>query len=76
MVMRVQRLAGELCVVLSAEALRSLQVAEGAEVEVLSVGSEAEVNGPIVRYLSNEDALDLYQATLGQHRSAYQELAK
>lgn len=68
MAMRVERRGDELCVVLSREAVESLRLTEGAEVEVHPVGA--------VRYISTEEALEAYRKTLPQHREAYRELAK
>lgn len=68
MAMRVERRGDEYCVVLSAEALKGLRLAEGAEVEVRPAGA--------VRYISTEEALEAYRKTLPQHREAYRELAK
>ena len=72
MAMRVQRMGDQYCVVLSAEALKGLQLAEGAEVEVRPVGAQESS----VRYISTEEALEAYRKTLPQHREAYLELAK
>jgi antitoxin component of MazEF toxin-antitoxin module len=72
MTMRVQRLGDQYCVVLTAEALEALQLAEGAEVEVRPV-SEPEGG---IRYISTEEALEAYRKTLPQHLEAYRELAK
>lgn len=70
--MRVERRGDEYCVVLPAEALAALQLAEGAEVEVRPVS--APQSG--IRYISTEEALEAYRKTLPQHLEAYRELAK
>jgi antitoxin component of MazEF toxin-antitoxin module len=72
MAMRVQRMGDQYCVVLSAEVLERLRLAEGAEVEVRPAGAQ---EGDI-RYISTEEALEAYRKTLPQHREAYRELAK
>jgi antitoxin component of MazEF toxin-antitoxin module len=72
MTMRVQRRGDEYCVVLAAETLESLGLAEGAEVEV----RPATVRESGIRYISTEEALAAYRRTLPQHREAYRELAK
>ena len=78
MVMRVQRVDGEYRVVLSAEAMESLRLSEGAEVEVRPVANGASVpyQPGAIRYLSVEETLEAYRETLPQHREAYRELAK
>jgi antitoxin component of MazEF toxin-antitoxin module len=69
MAMRVERRGDEFCVVISREALETLHLAEGAEVEVRPVGvAESDI--------SVDEALDAYRKTLPQHREAYRELAK
>lgn len=70
--MRVARMGDQYCVVLSAEALERLRLAEGAEVEVRPVSTQ----GDGIRYISTEEALVAYRRTLPQHREAYRELAK
>jgi antitoxin component of MazEF toxin-antitoxin module len=72
MAMRVERRGDEFCVVISREALETLHLAEGAEVEVRPVG----VAESDIRYISVDEALDAYRKTLPQHREAYRELAK
>jgi hypothetical protein len=72
MTMRVERMGDQYCVVLSAEALVALRLAEGAEVEVRPVSAQ----GSGIRYISTEEALAAYRKTLPQHREAYRELAK
>ena len=72
MALRVQRMGDQYCVVLSAEALEALRLAEGAEVEVRPVGAHESD----IRYISTEEALEAYRKTLPQHREAYRELAK
>jgi hypothetical protein len=62
------------CVVLSAEAVEALHLAEGAEVAVCpisSAGSECEH-----WHASVEEGLEAFRKTLPQHRDAYRELAK
>ena len=75
MVMRVQRIGDEYCIVLSPEAIEALNLSDGAEVEVRRVEREPDQPGTI-RYISVEEALDAYRETLPQHREAYRELAK
>jgi len=72
MTMRVQRMGDQYCVVLSAEALEELRLAEGAEVEVRPAATQP----TDIRYISSEEALEAYRKTLPQHREAYRELAK
>jgi antitoxin component of MazEF toxin-antitoxin module len=72
MAMRVQRMGDQYCVVLSAEAVEELRLAEGAEVEVRPVNAQ----GSDIRYISTAEALEAYRKTLPQHREAYRELAK
>jgi antitoxin component of MazEF toxin-antitoxin module len=72
MAMRVQRMGDQYHVVLSAEALERLGLAEGAEVEVHAAGTQESD----IRYISTEEALEAYRKTLPQHREAYRELAK
>jgi antitoxin component of MazEF toxin-antitoxin module len=70
--LRVERRGDKYCVVLPAEALEGLRLAEGAEVEVRPVS----VQGDGIRYISTEEALAAYRKTLPQHLEAYRELAK
>jgi antitoxin component of MazEF toxin-antitoxin module len=70
--MRIERMGDQYCVVLSAEALKRLRLAEGAEVKVLPVGMQESD----IHYISTEEALEAYRKTLPQHREAYRELAK
>jgi antitoxin component of MazEF toxin-antitoxin module len=72
MTMRVERMGDKYCVVIPAEALEKLQLAEGAEVELLPASARA--SG--IRYISTEEALAAYRKTLPQHVEAYRELAK
>jgi antitoxin component of MazEF toxin-antitoxin module len=72
MTLRVQRMGDQYCVVLSAEELEKLRLAEGAEVAVLSLAAQESD----IRYISTEEALAAYRKTLPQHREAYRELAK
>ncbi len=73
--MRVQQIEGEYRVVLTPEAIAALNLKDGAEVEVLPV-PKAVTASPVIRYATNEEALEIYRSTLPQFRAAYEELAK
>jgi len=75
MVMRVQEVEGEYRVVLTPEAIAAWNLKDGAPVEVTPV-PEAAVAGPVIHYMTNEEALEAYRSTLPQFRAAYEELAK
>jgi hypothetical protein len=75
MVMRVQQVEGEYRVILTPEAIAAWDLKDGAPVEVLPV-SEAVATAPLIRYMTNEEALEAYRSTLPQFRAAYEELAK
>ena len=72
--MRVQRMGDQYCVVLSAEELAGLNLAEGAEVEVRPVGTGATEAG--YRYASVEESLEAFRKTEPLHRETYKALAK
>lgn len=75
MVLRVQQIGDEDCVVLSRKALEVLHLSDGTKVEVRAV--EPMVGeSPSIRTISTEEALASYRKTLPQHREAYLELAK
>ena len=74
MVMRVQQVDGEFRVVLTAEAMASLQLRDGAAVEVQAV--EPSNDAPVHRYVSMEEGLASFERTEPLHRNTYRELAK
>ena len=74
MVMRVQKIGDGLGILLSAEAIAALGLADGTGVQVEALpdaGSE-----PQIQYLSDAEAIASYRTTLPQFREAYEELAK
>lgn len=74
MVLRVERMGEGYGVVLTEATMAALHLVEGAPVEVRVAG--AAMGTAEVVYLSNDEAVAAYRATLDQHREAYAELAK
>ncbi len=75
MVLRVQQIGDEYCVMLPREALEALHLSDGAEVEVRAV---TKVEAPAVehRYATLEEGLEAFRKTEHLHENTYRELAK
>jgi hypothetical protein len=73
MVMRVEKTADAFHIVIPIDAARSLNLDDGSIVDVTPVSS---TEGPVIRYLTNEEAVEAYRATLPRFRRAYEDLAK
>jgi hypothetical protein len=90
MVTRVQHVDGEYRVVLTAEQVAALHLADGAPVQILPAPeapvseaqvseakvSEAKTTQPVIRYATNEEVLKAFRDTLPQHEQTYRDLAK
>lgn len=75
MVARLERVQNGYAVILPAETVEALHLAEGSIVEVLPVAAAREPHGQ-VRYMTTEEALRAFEETLPQHEATYRELAK
>jgi hypothetical protein len=76
MVARVQKISEGYGIVLTEDALREGNLAEGSTVELRLVEPEPEKSRPQIRYASTEEVLAAFERTLPQHEETYRELAK
>jgi antitoxin component of MazEF toxin-antitoxin module len=76
MVVRVQKISEGYGIVLTEDALRELNLAEGVAVELRPVAAETENSRPEIRYLSLDEGLSIFRETEPEHRQTYEQLAK
>ena len=72
MLMRVEKIGGEYCLRLTSQMVETLQLSEGAEVEVQPVRAVLSSSGQI----GAEEAMDSYLRTESRYAEVYRELAK
>lgn len=76
MVVRVQKISEGYGIVLTEDALRELNLAEGVAVELRPLVAASEDSRPEVRYLSLGEGLSIFRETEAEHRQTYEQLAK
>ena len=72
MIFRVHHVNGEYRIVLRPEVVEELGLFDGAGVEI----SKVDLNDHGHRYMTNEEAMTVFERTLPLHEKSYRELAK
>jgi len=76
MVARVQKTSEGYAIVLTADALKELNLVEGSAVEIRPIETVEDELRPKIRYASTEEVLEAFERTLPFHESTYRELAR
>ncbi len=75
MTAQVQKLDGQYVLVLSQEQMQAEGLAEGDAVSI-ERAAKLEGNGPVIRYATDEEAMQAFESTLEKYDSVYRALAQ